>query len=252
MKTVSVLNLVNVADLERNQLLALVFEHISYKKTSFFFNVNSHGIYLALKSPSYLEILNAADVPYADGWGPVLLSKMQKTSLDKRINVGDYIDYLLALLERKGVKIYFLGCEDHVVVSAVEKVKKRYPNIKIVGYHNGFFNMSEEQDLIKEIKNLNSQVIFLGMGNPQQEEFLWRNKQYLPQALYITVGGVFHYLARTKKRAPIWMREKYLEWLYRLFQEPKRLYFRYSYELAYIGIITIRNLFINRLRKLKK
>ncbi len=229
-----------VKNFTEEQLINYVTKNAQKKSKKIVLNINAHDIYLSLKNPIYKKILLNSDLLYADGWGTVYLAKYFSMKLKNRVNVGDYINSLLEQSMNLGLTIYLFGCEYEVVYKTVLNLCNKYPKLVISGYHSGFYSKNEEKKIISEMNSCKPDIVLVGMGIPMQEEFIWKNYSTLPNAIYLGVGGVFHYLAETKKRAPLWVREFRCEWLYRLIQEPRRLFARYTYELLYLAIMTIR------------
>jgi exopolysaccharide biosynthesis WecB/TagA/CpsF family protein len=190
-------------------------------------NMNAYGAVTFLKNKRYAKIINSADLIYADGWGPVFASKIQTPNLPERVNVGDFIDKILALLHRKKLKLFLLGSKDIVIAETVRKIKSKYKNVKIVGFHHGFFSRKDQGEIALKIKKTKPNLVLVGMGLPIQEYFIHDNWKKLPNAVYMGVGGVFEYIAG-KNRAPIWMRKNGFEWFFRFIQEPRRLWKRYT------------------------
>jgi N-acetylglucosaminyldiphosphoundecaprenol N-acetyl-beta-D-mannosaminyltransferase len=189
--------------------------------------MNTYGVVTFIKNEKYAEIIEKADIVYADGCGPILASRFSKNKLSIRVNVGDYIDKLFNSIQRYQLTIYLLGGQTRLLKKTISVIKKKYPLIRISGYHHGFFSKESNFEIIKNIKKGHPNIVLVGMGLPIQEFWINDNWEFLPDAVYLGVGGVFEYIAG-KIRAPLWMRNNCLEWLYRFFQEPKRLWRRYT------------------------
>jgi len=195
------------------------------------FNMNAYGAVMYTKNTHYAAVIQNADIIYPDGWGPVIASQFFSEKLIERINVGDFIDPLFMLLNKHHLSLYLLGCENSTVTRAVESIQKKYPHIHICGYHSGFFSKKEEKHIVSDIKKTKPRLVLVGMGIPKQEYWISLHWKKLPPAVYMGIGGVFYYIAGTKTRAPLWMQTHGLEWLYRFFQEPKRLWRRYTLDM---------------------
>lgn len=232
MKTIYIFNKVPFSKVNKKILIKQLLTWAGSRQKKLVLNMNAYGVATYLKNENYAKVINEADLVYADGWGPVLASRLTKNRLPERINVGDYIDELLKNAERLELSIYMLGGTAKIVRSAVFAVQKKYPNIKIAGYHRGFFTKKDNAKIVKSINKLKPHIVFVGMGLPKQELWIESNWKILPKAIYMGVGSVFEYIAG-KSRAPVWMRNIYLEWLYRLVQEPKRLWRRYTVDNIY-------------------
>lgn len=214
--------------ISNNQLISSIVKWGEKHKKTKVLNMNAYGVVTFLNNQKYADIIKSADIVYPDGWGPVIASKFENVRLSNRINVGDIINDLFNRIEKKRLKIYFIGCEKSVVKKVTLIVNKKYPKIKIAGFHSGFFGKTEANKILINLNNTKPNIVFVGMGIPHQENFIYNNWNELPNAVYLGVGGVFYYVANIKSRAPKWMRQISLEWLYRLFQEPARLWRRYT------------------------
>ena len=210
-------------------LVKIVLNWAEKGKKRLVLNMNAYGVVTFLENRRYAKIISSADLIYPDGWGPVYASKLlNKETLSERVNVGDFIENLFEGMNERKLSLYLLGSEEEVVEGAVQKIKSKYPNINLKGFNNGFFTAKESKVIVKEIKRLKPSLVLVGMGLPTQEYWIKENWQLLPNAIYMGIGSAFNYIAGTKKRAPLFMRNHGLEWIYRLFQEPRRLGKRYT------------------------
>lgn len=208
--------------------------------------LNVHNSVLVTENEEYLALLKDADLVYPDGWGPVIAARILAGVRGSRVNAADFIDDLLAKLNETKVKIYLLGDTQEIVEKAGMEIEKKYKNIKICGTKNGFFNNNESKSIVSDINLKRPNLVLVGMGSPKQE--LWINDNYkkLPNAVYWSVGGLFNYIAKSRSRAPEWMRNYGFEWLYRFFQEPKRLWRRYTLENVKFALILLREILRRR------
>lgn len=165
-------------------------------------------------------LINKEKIVIPDGEGIVLVSKLKGGNIEKRITG---IDLMLAICEKAASQnktIYLYGAKEGVAIKVKETLEKNYSKIKIVGWMNGF----EKQDkVIKDIKNKKPDIVFVGLGSPLQEEFIIKNKSKLKDVkIFMPVGGSFDVISGNLKRAPKIIQAIKLEWLYRMFKEPKR------------------------------
>ena len=131
-------------------------------------------------------------------------------------------------------KIFLYGAKQEIVEKAAIELKAKYPKINIVGTCNGY---EDEEKAIEEIQKSKADIVFVGLGSPKQEEFIIKNKEKLETVkIIMPVGGSFDVISKSKKRAPKWMIKCNIEWLYRLIQEPKRI-FRQTKLIKYIFLI---------------
>jgi exopolysaccharide biosynthesis WecB/TagA/CpsF family protein len=209
-------------------------------------NMNTYGVVTFLKNKRYARIIKSADLIYPDGWGPIWASRFSKGKLPERVNVGDFIDELLRGMNKAKLGIYLLGCDDNTIKKTLKTIQRKYPVIRICGGNSGFFDRKKEREIIKEIRAARPNLVLVGMGIPTQEYFINRNWKALPPAVYMGVGGVFYYISGLKSRAPKFMRQWGLEWIYRLGQEPTRLWKRYTLDNLYFGYVFLKSLLRGR------
>ncbi len=158
-----------------------------------------------------------------DGVGTVLASKLIKEPVKEKIAGIDVVKEVLIKADKEGKSVYFLGAKEEVVVKCVENIKRDYPGLKIAGYHNGFFDLNNCSDIIKDIQENSPWAIFVALGSPRQEIFIEKIKDITDTKIYMGVGGVFDIFAGNLKRAPKWMISMGMEWLYRVYKEPFRI-----------------------------
>ena len=144
------------------------------------------------------------------------------------MNGTDFIPLVIEMADKHDYKVYLLGTSDEVLDKAKSNLKSKYPNLNIVGSHNGFFSKEEEVNLINDINQKEADILIVGMGVPLQEIWIQENKDKLTSVnLLIAGGAIIDFISGTVKRAPSIWRKLRVEWAFRLLQEPKRLAKRY-------------------------
>jgi len=131
------------------------------------------------------------------------------------------------LLAQKPYRIYLLGGAPGVAVKALEKARALNGKAEFVGCADGFFNEKSEEAVFAEINALQPDIILVAMGVPKQEMWIHEHRQDLPGCVAIGVGGLLDFVSERIPRAPVWMRKCNIEWCYRLYNEPSRLFKRY-------------------------
>ena len=184
---------------------------------------NTEFIMLAQKDKEFFNILKQSDFATPDSVGVMIGGELQNKKFKERIPGQTYFRKVLEVGEKEGWTFYFLGGEKGIPLKAKEKIEKDYPNIKIIGYHEGFFEKDEEDDVIEEINRLEPNVLFVAMGAPIQEKWIFKNKDRLKVDIAAGQGGTFDYESGKIKRAPEKFQKLGLEWLWRLVKEPKRI-----------------------------
>ncbi len=185
---------------------------------------NTEFIMMAQKDEEFYNILRGADLATPDSVGVMIGSKLQKKPLKQRIPGQMYFRKVLEVGEKEGWTFYLLGGKDDVPALAAENVKKIYPNLKIVGYHEGFFDKDSEEDVIEEINKLQPNVLFVAMGAPIQEKWIAKHKDKLKVDVAAGQGGTFDYEAGKIKRAPVIFQKLGIEWFWRLILQPSRIF----------------------------
>jgi len=200
-------------------------------KPSIVFYLNAACANLALSDRNYLKLIKKADLIYADGWGVVLVAKLLGKNLPERTNAADFFEQFCRVVAKENLNLYLLGARKGVIQKTVANLRRKFPKIKIAGFHHGFFTQKQEKEIIDKINNLRPDFLLVGMGVPKQEEWIDKHKENLQVKVIWAVGGLFNLLSGELSRAPTLMRNFGFEWLYRLFQEPKRLGRRYIFGL---------------------
>lgn len=192
------------------------------------FSSNGQGVALAGKSPGFMRVMSEADIVHADGMSVVFASKLSKAPLPERIPTTDFFHDAARIAEPNGLRFFMLGATDEQNAAAVAAIEKRYPYLNIVGRHHGYFSEDGDADVCEMILASKADVVWIALGKPRQEEWCLRNRERLRGVGWLkTCGGLYAFLAGDVARAPEWMQEAGLEWLFRLMDNPKRLAWRY-------------------------
>ena len=189
--------------------------------------VNAHTLNLGATDDSYRALLKSADVVLNDGIGVSIAARMQGASFPENLNGSDFNPVILALAARRGWTAYLLGAAPGVAREASRRLQADIPGLEVVGTRDGYFSRDDDEAVASEIKQLGADVVMVAMGNPLQERWLESNLAATGARLGVGVGAFFDFTAGTAKRAPAWMNRAGIEWLWRLAQEPKRLFRRY-------------------------
>ena len=193
------------------------------------FSVNGQTIALYARSAAYKKLMDAADGRDGDGQSVVMASRLRtSTPLPERVATTDFFHDAARAAQDAGLSFFFLGSNKGNIEIAVQSIRKSYPKLIISGYRNGYFSAEDEPALIRAILEAHTDVLWVGMGSPRQEEFVMRNLAALRGVKWIkTCGGLFDYFSPCIKRAPLWMQTMGLEWLFRTIQEPRKYFRRY-------------------------
>lgn len=186
-------------------------------------SINPQILLVAEKNQAVKEFLVNSTHRFPDGIGVIKVSSWTKGNIKERIAGIDVMEEVLKYAAENQYSVYFYGAQPSVVKQAVTNIKKTYPYLIVAGYTDGFTKI-KEVDLINRINESQADVLFVALGSPRQEEWLSRNMNSLNCSVFQTIGGSLDVKSGFTKRAPkIWIRLN-LEWLYRSFSNPKRLY----------------------------
>ncbi len=191
--------------------------------------VNINAINIALKDERFRSFLNSSRVVYCDGEGVRLGGRLLGHKLPPRVVLTYWIWELCGFCERRGYSMFFLGATAQYVKEAVERVQERFPSISIVGSYHGFFSKHgpESDNVVELVRRANPDILVVGFGMPLQEFWIDDNLPKLNARVILPAGSMIDYTAGRKGLAPKWMANNGMEWLYRFFQEPGRLWRRY-------------------------
>lgn len=182
--------------------------------------LNAEMTMQAERQTALAQIIQQAELVIPDGAGIVFYLRLQ----GKRIKRCPGIELAESLLQsgRGSTRVFFFGGAPGVAESAAAIWQQRVPSLKVAGTQHGYLSSQEEEELRQTLTQLQPQVILVGLGVPRQELWIAQNRFLCPRAIWIGVGGSFDIWAGVKSRAPAWLADNHLEWLYRLSQEPWR------------------------------
>ncbi|MCF8003311.1 MAG: WecB/TagA/CpsF family glycosyltransferase [Chromatiaceae bacterium] len=202
----------------------------------------------APRHPELLEILRRADLVTADGMPVVWLARLLGTPLCGRVTGADLVPALAAALVQSGQSLYLLGGRGEVGQQAADKLVAEHPGLRIAGVYSPFVQtegeamlLSDQDDaeIVERINAVEPDVLLIGFGNPKQEIWFHRNRHRLKAGVSIGIGGTFEFIVGRVVRAPHWMQRSGLEWVWRISQDPKRLWKRYAVGLAKLGVMSL-------------
>lgn len=184
---------------------------------------NTEFVMCAQKDKEFFDILKQAKLATPDSIGIIIGAKLQKKKFKERIPGQAYFREVIRRSEIEGWSIYILGGTEEVIEKAVANVKKDFPKVNIIGYHEGYFIKDSEEDVIKQINKLQPNVLFVAMGAPKQEKWIYKNKDKLKVDVAAGQGGTLDYEAGRIKRAPKFIQKIGMEWFWRLMLQPSRI-----------------------------
>lgn len=188
------------------------------------------------------ESVRSCDIINIDGMGVVLGARFLGHSVPQRVAGVDLFHELLKMSAANNFSVFLLGAKDEVVAQATNNVKSLYPGLKVAGFHHGYF-WDEEEVLVEKIRSSGAQLLFVAVTSPMKENFINRWRDRLGVTFVMGVGGTFDVVAGKVKRAPLWMQNWGLEWLFRIIQEPKRMWRRYLVTNTRFAILLVKEKF---------
>lgn len=207
------------------------------------FFLNLDCLSKAVRDKEYSAILADTALVLPDGIGLKIATWMFGGKMIENCNGTDFSPAFMKIAAEEGWRIFFLGGLEGVAAKAAENVRKSIPDIKIVGTHSGYFQ--DDEQLIKQINDSQAQILFVALGAPKQEKWIARNRQKLNPKVCLGVGALLDYLSGHKVRAPKIFQLLYLEWLWRIFIEPKRMFQRYIIDglgfMLYLSFIALKS-----------
>lgn len=216
----------NVCNTTFTELISNIFKDFDNNTSNFIVNINPEIIINNYKNKKVIEIFNKENYQIADGIGIIYASKMQNGNIKQRITGIDLMHYICNESINHNSRIFLYGGKEGIANNAKKELETLYPDINIVGTCDGYI---EEKIALDIIKKSNPNILFVGLGNPKQEEFIINHKDELKNVkIFMPIGGSLDVISKSLKRAPDWMIKYNLEWLYRAVKEPKRFlkYFR--------------------------
>ena len=184
--------------------------------------VNPEFIMRARREPDFAHVLESAAICLADGTGVVWAAKRQGCTLSAPVTGTDLIPPLAELCARRGFRLFLLGAAPGVAADLAATLQARHPRLEVAAFA-GSPDPSSDEETLKLVRGHRTQVLLVAFGAPRQELWVDRMKDRLEIAVGIGVGGAFDYLTGRVPRAPRWMRQAGLEWLYRLARQPWRV-----------------------------
>jgi N-acetylglucosaminyldiphosphoundecaprenol N-acetyl-beta-D-mannosaminyltransferase len=204
--------------------------------------VNAAKIVNAQKDQALRESIVHCDIINADGQAIVWASKILNMPLPERVAGIDLMQNLIELASKKKYRIFFLGSKENILNKVVVKYSEQFGAEIIAGYQHGYFSKEDEFQVVQEIAKSKPHILFVAMTSPKKEIFLNTNKDYIQVPFIMGVGGSFDVISGFVKRAPQWMQDFGLEWLFRVYQEPKRMWKRYLFTNTTFILLLLREL----------
>lgn len=192
-------------------------------KHNYVFTPNSEILMQAYRNEEFKDILNSASLLTADGIGVIYASKIVKNPIDERCAGFDVACSLMKKMGERGYSLYLFGSKPGVAETAKETILNRFPGINVVGLSDGYFDKDKEKEIIADINDKKPNVLFVCLGAPKQEKWIYEHINDLDVNVSLGIGGTLDVLAGTAQRAPQFYIDHNIEWLYRLIKNPSRI-----------------------------
>lgn len=220
-----------IDNLTMGETLQAVDQLIQENKSAYVVTPNVDHIVQLETSKELQDVYNNASLILADGKPLLWIAKWYGTPIKEKLSGSDLFPLLCDMAAKKGYKMFFLGAAEGVAAKAAKNLAKRYKGLQVVGTYSppfGFENNEDEMDKIKKmIKKVEPHILVVGLGCPKQEKFMYHYCKELGVPISFGLGASLDFEAGNVKRAPKWMANHGLEWLFRITQDPKRMAKRY-------------------------
>lgn len=217
----------------KNEFYDLVNINLKSNNKMFIITANPETLMTAENNTNFRSaLLDNKTTIVADGIGVVKGGKYLKYNIKEIIPGVELCSELFEYCNTLNKSIFLFGATEDIVKKLVEVIKTNYPNVKIVGYKNGY--IENKQDVFDSMIQLEPDVVLVALGIPHQELLIYNNLDKFNKGIFVGVGGSFDVLSGAKKRAPKLFRKLHLEWLYRIIKEPKRFKRFFSSNVKYI------------------
>jgi N-acetylglucosaminyldiphosphoundecaprenol N-acetyl-beta-D-mannosaminyltransferase len=222
---------VEVDSLSDDELNGALSAAVRAEERSLILHVNVHCLNLSRRHAWLCAFLNSASIVFCDGVGVMLGARILGKHIKQRIPITEWIWQLADVAESQGFTLFLLGGRPTVAEQAATRTLQRFPQLRIVGIHHGYFDKTpgsrENEAVVTMINAANPDILLVGFGMPVQERWLMENRERLEVRVALTGGAIIDRMAGQVRRGPRWMTDNGLEWLTRLAAEPTRLWRRY-------------------------
>ena len=221
--------------------IQMIDEYMADGKYHYIVTPNVDHIVKLEKDVEFQAVYRDADLILTDGMPLIWISKFMKNKIKEKISGSDLFPKVCKLAANKRYKIFLLGAESGVAEQAAINLKNKYKELEIAGTYSPEFGFEKDEEAINRIIDMINKakpdILFVGLGAPKQEKFIFKYRDRLKVPVCLAIGASIDFEAGKIKRAPKWMQKNGLEWLYRIMKEPKRMFKRY-----FIDAIEIRGI----------
>jgi len=220
-----------VDNVTRAEAIRYIEECVKKRKVGHVMTPNVDQIVRIERDPYFKEICDHADLMLVDGTPLLWISKFYGTPIKEKICGSDLVPDLCSVAAKKGYRVFLLGAAEGVAAKAAVNLQQKYPGLIIAGTYSPPFGFEKDKDEIDRINQIllksKADLLFVGMGVPKQDIFIYENMQKYQIPMSFSIGATIDFEAGVQKRAPKWINKIGMEWLYRLCSDPKRMFKRY-------------------------
>lgn len=219
---------INMANLSMAEAISIIDSSLNQAAKTPIFFVNPDCLNKVFRDREYYDILAKAKLIFPDGIGINLAGKMLGTPLRENVNGTDMLPHICELAVTKSYKMFLLGAAPMVADTMRQKLTDKYPGLQICGVRDGFFSWDQDgKQVVDTINASGADILLVALGAPLQEKFIMRFGESIQANIQMGVGGLFDFYSDRIARAPLWLRQIGMEWIFRLLQEPRRMWKRY-------------------------
>jgi N-acetylglucosaminyldiphosphoundecaprenol N-acetyl-beta-D-mannosaminyltransferase len=234
---------VNIAAIDMNWLLDFTDKYIKELSGDYCCVSNVHTTVISFDDVNYCAVQNGGIIAIPDGGPLSSVGRSRGFKMMQRTTGPSYMGEIFNITVEKGYRHYFYGSTEETLEKLYQKLNERYPGIQVAGMFSPPFRpltMKEDATIVQRINETKPDFIWIGLGAPKQEVWM-ATHQGKVDGFMVGVGAGFDYFAENISRAPGWMQRTNLEWVYRLIQDPKRLFSRYLYSnMKFIWEVIVR------------
>jgi N-acetylglucosaminyldiphosphoundecaprenol N-acetyl-beta-D-mannosaminyltransferase len=209
------------------QAVGIVEEQIALREPCQHVAINAAKLVRFQRDDQLRRVIRGCELITADGQAIVWAGRALGQPLPERVTGIDLMDAVLERASERGYGVYVLGARSEVLGRALAALRKRFPDLRLVGARHGYFKGHEEAAIVEDIREAAPDVLFVALETPAKELFLARHRDRLQVPFVMGVGGAVDILGGVRRRAPRWLQGLGLEWAFRLAQDPRRLAGRY-------------------------
>lgn len=235
----------NVLALKKEEILSEIISRIISKRRSYICLPNVYSTVLFQKNKKFRDAISSSDFLIADGLPLLWVSTMKGQKID-RIRGSDLMLILCQLSHEHRFSHFFYGGEPGIPENLSAELQKKFPWLNVIDMFSPPFrtlSLHEDEKIIERINKANPDILWVGLGTPKQEIWMYEHRKKLDVPMIIGVGAAFDFLSGNMKQAPKWMQHVGLEWLFRFVQEPRRLWRRYLWGNTMFFVLALLDLF---------